>query len=263
MNAGEGADRFLEHDGARLRWRLEGSESGTGPPLVLIHGWALSLEYWNPVLSMLAASRKVLRYDRRGFGLTRGPYNPAKACGDLLALLDAARLEDPVLVGMSQGARVAIHTSILAPQRVTGLVLDGAPWFEDETELPITRYRHLRESAGLGAMREAILEHALMQPVPPNPAKRALLSTCVDHYVGADLEGGWSPVPDPDLKSIRQPALIINGTQDGNARLIAGQKLSAAMPWADRVELPGTGHLSALDDPPAWAEAVLGFLELE
>ena len=88
-------------------------------------------------VARLAPLRRVLRYDRRGFGLTRGPYNPAKACGDLLALLDAAGLDDVVLVGMSQGARVAIHTSILAPQRVMGLILDGAPWFEDETELPV------------------------------------------------------------------------------------------------------------------------------
>jgi len=253
------ADRYLEHDGARLHCRLEGLRSASGPVLVLIHGWALSLEYWDVVLPGLAPRRTVLRYDRRGFGLTRGPYDPGKSCGDLLALLDAARIDSAVLVGMSQGARVAIHAAIRAPQRVAGLVLDGAPWFEDETELPVARYRQVRDSAGVFAMRDAILEHPLMQPVHPDPAQRLLLSTCVDHYRGADLDGHWTPVPDPDLRAIRQPTLIINGSQDSDARLSAGRKLCDAIPRAVRQELPGAGHLAALDNPGEWVSAVLGF----
>jgi 3-oxoadipate enol-lactonase len=256
-------DRFLEHDGARLRCRLEGLRSAGGPVLVLIHGWALSLEYWDCVLPALAPVRTVLRYDRRGFGLTRGPYDPGKSCGDLLALLDAAGFDSAVLIGMSQGARVAIHTAIRAPQRVAALVLDGAPWFEDETELPVARYRKLRESAGVYAMREAILEHPLMQPVLPDAASRALLTACVDHYQGADLEGGWTPVPDPDLKAIRQPTLVINGSQDSDARLAAGRKLAEAIPRAVRLEVPGAAHLAALDNPQAWVDAVLRFTALE
>jgi pimeloyl-ACP methyl ester carboxylesterase len=252
-------DRYLEHDGARLRCRMEGTRRWTGPPLVLIHGWALSLEYWDCVLPGLVPTRTVLRYDRRGFGLTRGPYDPGKACGDLLALLDAAGFDSAVLVGMSQGARVAIHTAIRAPQRVAALVLDGAPWFEDETELPVARYRQLRASAGIFAMREAILDHPLMQPVLPDAAQRALLSTCVDHYEGADLEAQWTPVPDPDLKAIRQPTLVINGTQDSDARLAAGRKLAEVIPRAVRLEVPGAAHLAALDNPQAWVDAVLRF----
>ena len=252
-------ERYLEHDGARLRCRLEGTRRWTGPPLVLIHGWALSLEYWDCVLPGLAPTRTVLRYDRRGFGLTRGPYDPGKACGDLLALLDAAGFDSAVLVGMSQGARVAIHTAIRAPQRVAALVLDGAPWFDDETELPVARYRRLRDSAGVFAMREAILEHPLMQPVLPDVTQCALLSACVDHYQGADLDGGWTPVPDPDLGAIRQPTLVINGSQDSDTRLAAGRKLAEAIPRAERQEVTGAAHLAALDNPQQWVEQVLRF----
>jgi 3-oxoadipate enol-lactonase len=258
LNAGR-EDRFLEHDDALLRWRMEGLRGASGPFLVLIHGWPLSLEYWDPVIPGLATTRSLLRYDRRGFGLTRGTYDPGKACGDLLALLDAAHIDNAILVGMSQGARVAIHTAIRAPRRVVGLVLDGAPWFEDETELPVARYRRLRDTAGVGAMRTAILEHALMQPVQRDAAQRALLSTCVEHYEGADLDGQWTPVPDPDLKAIRQPTLVLNGSQDSDARLAAGRKLSEAIPRALRQELPGAGHLAALDNPGEWVDAVLGF----
>jgi 3-oxoadipate enol-lactonase len=252
-----GDDRFLEHDGALLRWRMEGLRSAS-VPLVLIHGWALSLEYWDLVLPGLASARTVLRYDRRGFGLTRGVYDPGKACGDLLSLLDAAGIDRAVLVGMSQGARVAIHTALRAPERVSALVLDGAPWFEDDTELPVARYRSLRDSAGVGAMRATILEHALMQPVQRDAAQRALLSSCVGLYEGTDLEGQWAPVPDPDLRVIRQPTLIINGSQDSDSRRAAGRRLCEAIPHAIRQELHGAGHLAALDNPQEWVNAVLG-----
>ncbi|MEO8308054.1 MAG: alpha/beta fold hydrolase [Pseudomonadota bacterium] len=258
MSAG-GDDRFLQHDGARLRWRAQGLRNARGPVLVLIHGWALSLEYWDCVLPGLEPTRAVLRYDRRGFGRTRGPYDPGKACGDLLALLDAAQIDSAVLVGMSQGARVAIHAAIRAAHRVAALVLDGAPWFEDESELPMARYRKLRDSDGIFALRDVILEHPLMQPVHPDAAHRQLLATCVDFYKGDDLEGQWTPVPDPDLKSIRQPTLIINGAQDSDARLAAGRKLGEAIARADRLELHGAGHLAALDNPDEWVHAVLGF----
>ena len=67
----------------------------------------------------------------------------------------------------------------------------------------------------------------------------------------------WTPVPDPDLRAIRQPTLVINGSQDSDARLAAGRKLAEAIPRAVRQELPGAGHLAALDNPQAWVDAVL------
>mgnify|MGYP005827838245 CR=1 FL=1 len=62
-------DNFLQRAGAALRWRLEGAQAA-GTPLVLIHGWALSLEYWDGVVPRLTPAHPVLRYDRRGFGQT-------------------------------------------------------------------------------------------------------------------------------------------------------------------------------------------------
>ena len=90
--------------------------------------------------------------------------------------------------------------------------------------------------------------------------KALLVGVVFDAFVeGDDLGGQWSPVPDPDLKAIRQPTLILNGSQDGEARLSAGRKLCEAIPRATRQELHGAGHLAALDNPAGWVKAVLGF----
>src|SRR5262245_57088497 len=63
MSTQTAQDRYLPVNGARLRWRLEGA----GPALVLLHGWALDLAYWEPVIAPLARDFTVLRFDRRGF----------------------------------------------------------------------------------------------------------------------------------------------------------------------------------------------------
>jgi 3-oxoadipate enol-lactonase len=260
MRSGHGANHCVEHAGAPLRWRFDaGQDTQAGPPLVLIHGWALSLDYWDPVVPQLAARRGLLRYDRRGFGATQGTYDPALACDDLLALLDAADIGRACLVGMSQGARVAIHTAIRAPQRVSGLVLDGAPWFEDETEVPLAEYRRLLEEEGLAALHAAILVHPLMQLATANPQRQNLLGRCVRSYRGADLKGGWDPMPTPDLDAIGQPTLVLNGGEDSPQRREAGARLCEAIAGARHVDIGGAGHLAVLDQPANWAAAVLEF----
>jgi pimeloyl-ACP methyl ester carboxylesterase len=256
------ADRYLDHLGARLRWRVEG---GSGPgaggaPVVLVHGWALSLDYWDLVAPLLAEHHPLLRYDRRGFGLSTGPYDPGRACDDLLALLDAAGFERACLVGMSQGARVAIHTTIRAPDRVSAVVLDGAPWFEAEAELPVAEYRRLRNGQGASAMQEAILAHPLMRLASADSGRQELLERCVRTYRGDDLEGGWAPVPAPCLAAISRPVLVLNGEQDSAQRLEAGWQLSAAIPGAQIVQVRDAGHLAALDQPSTWARIVLDFV---
>jgi pimeloyl-ACP methyl ester carboxylesterase len=261
MSPGNGANHSLEHAGARLHWRFDaGNVSYGGPPLVLIHGWALSLDYWDPVASHLALRRGLLRYDRRGFGATQGPYDPTLACDDLLALLDAAGIGRACLVGMSQGARVAIHTAIRAPQRVAGLVLDGAPWFEAETELPLAEYRRLLEKEGLASLHTAILAHPLMRLATPDVQRQNLLARCVRSYRGADLKDGWAQMPTPDLGAIGQPTLVLNGSDDGAQRREAGVRLCEAIDGARQVNIDGAAHLAALDQPLAWAAAVLEFV---
>lgn len=250
-------DRTLQREGARLRWRMDGGAGGGESALVLVHGWALSLEYWDAVLPYLASERRVLRYDRRGFGASTGPYDPQLAVGDLIALLDAAQLETACVVGMSQGARVALHAAIEAPQRVQRLVLDGPPLFDAEAGLPLEQYRKLRDAGNLAALRAEILSHPLMQL--RDPAQRAVLEQCVSRYAGDDLEGGWRPLPAPELALIRRPTLVLNGALDSEERLEAGRKLTAGIPGARHMSVEDAGHLTALDQPRTWSDLVLDF----
>jgi len=116
-------DRHVDQERARLRWRLEGN----GPALVLLHGWALDLQSWDAVVPHLVSGFTVLRFDRRGFGLSEGQPDIHRNVEDLRALLDAAGIASAAVLGMSQGARFAIHFALRCPGMTSALVLDGAP----------------------------------------------------------------------------------------------------------------------------------------
>lgn len=252
-----GGDHYIEHAGARLRWRVEGS----GPAVVLLHGWALDLSIWDLLAPLLGPRFTVLRFDRRGFGLSEGVPDIHRNVDDLQAVMDAAGVQRAALLGMSQGARLALHFALAQPARVSALVLDGAPEVESESELPLAMYRQRLESGGVAALRAMILTHPLMQLHTVQPAARAVLLDCLSHYRGLDL---LHPVPRaraPDLARIAAPTLVLNGMLDSEARREAGRRIATAIAGATRVELPDAGHLAPLDAPQAYADAVGGFLD--
>lgn len=227
---------------------------------MLLHGWALDLNYWDITTDLLVRDFSVLRFDRRGFGLTQAAHEPAHGVGDLAAVLDAAQVERAVLLGMSQGARLAIRFAGAHPHRVRALILDGAPAFEGEPELPVGKYRHLLTTAGEAALHGALLAHPLMQLQTREEAAMRLLHASVGRYRGADLSQPAAVLPPPPLGAVDTPVLILNGGRDTVERRSAGRTLQQTLPGARRFELPGAGHLAALDDPGAYVKAVRSFL---
>ncbi len=255
MSTQTAPDRHLERDGANLRWRLDGA----GPAIVLLHGWALDLEYWEPLATLLAPRFTVLRFDRRGFGASSGMPDIHRNVDDLLALLDAAQLERAVILGMSQGARLALHFAARHPLRTRALVLDGAPAFEAESELPLERYRAQLEARQLAGLQADILRHPLMRLHTQDAATHRQLADIVARYTGLDLLHPVAHAAPPRLDAITAPALILNGSCDGATRLFAGEALQAKLLNAQRVQLPDSGHLAALDDPQRYAAAIMSF----
>jgi pimeloyl-ACP methyl ester carboxylesterase len=201
----------------------------------------------------------VLRFDRRGFGLSSGLPDIHRNVDDLAALLDAVQIQGAGLLGMSQGARLAIHFARRHPSRVRALMLDGAPAIEAETELPLVEYRAQLQAQGEPALQAAVLRHPLMQLHGTSAPARKVLSSTVAHYRGLDL---LHPVPRaaaPDLRQINIKTLILNGSRDSAERREAGRLLQESIAGAQRMELAGAGHLAMLDDPQAYADAVIRF----
>lgn len=98
--------------------------TGRGRSIVLLHGGALDLRMWDPLLPRLAAAHRVVRWDAPGHGASTAPAQPtAETADELLALLDHLRIERTILVGFSMGAGTAAAFAIRHPRRVERLVL--------------------------------------------------------------------------------------------------------------------------------------------
>jgi pimeloyl-ACP methyl ester carboxylesterase len=260
-------DQYLPVDGIRLRYRDEGQ----GAAVVFIHGWTLDLDTWDPQSAELGRSMRVVRWDRRGFGLSRGSPALVRDVSDLHALLDHLQIARATLVGMSQGARVAVAFALGFPERVASLVLDGPPNFASDFEsgadedLPLGHYRELVRASGVESFRRLWQDHPFMQLRTQDPQARELLQRVLARYQGLDLRDPSSASNVTiDLRSLaaaRLPVLIVNGEFDSASRRRAGDELGRALPLAVRALVADAGHLANLDNPRAYNEIIRAFLE--
>jgi len=255
------ADLCVVVDGTRLRFRDE----GRGPALLLVHGWTLDLEMWNPQVRALRDAFRVIRLDRRGHGLSGGMPAPERDGEDLAALCRYLGLTRVALLGMSQGARAVLGFASARPGQVAAVILDGPPPLDGaaDTDLPLDRYVALVRAHGIEAFREEWARDAPMQLRTRNPEAHALLAAMIARYPGSDLR----QPPAPGLRagsfhpgSLTAPTLILCGASDLASRRHAARQLAARLPDAELAVVPGAGHLPNLDSPDTYSRLCRQFL---
>jgi len=267
-------DRYFTADGLRLRYRDEGS----GPAVLLVHGWTLDLEMWNSLAAALREEFRVVRLDRRGFGLSSGRPNLERDAADLDALWRHLGLGPVALLGMSQGARAVLALAMAADRKISCLVLDGPPELDRRAicdpsagndDLPLAQYRELVRTRGIDAFRREWARHPLMQLRTGDRSARELLTAIIKRYPGNDLLESAAEAAagaDPDCarvrpESIATPALVITGEHDRESRVKAADLLARRLPSAERAVIPDAGHLPNLDNPVAYNQRVRAFLK--
>jgi pimeloyl-ACP methyl ester carboxylesterase len=249
----------MQLPGARLRYR----DDGAGRAVVFVHGWTLDHEVWEPQVA-LAAELRVLRYDRRGFGISNGTPSMAADLDDLRALLFSLGVDSPLLVGMSQGARVVLEFAARHPGIASGLVLDGPPPLgaSGEPDLPMQSFRELVAGEGLDAFRRHWSAHPLTKLRTGDARMHALLARVLARYPGHDLtapDAARESIDAAMLAQVRTPSLVVNGALDTAARHRAGLALAAALPAAEHLFIPQAGHLPNLDAPLAYNRIMYEF----
>ncbi|HTV77289.1 MAG TPA: alpha/beta hydrolase [Steroidobacteraceae bacterium] len=257
-----GPDRYLEVAGARLRYR----DSGSGPALVLVHGWTLDLDMWEPQVERLCDRFRLVRLDRRGHGLSSGDPGPQQDVSDLAMLCRHLRLNRIALLGMSQGARSVLAFADAAPDTVRAVVLDGAPDLRPEAagnDIPLAHFQQVLRAQGIAAFRREWRSQPAMQLQTDDPAARALLDAMLGRYDGRDLrdDTALAKAAMPlRLEQIAAPALVLNGESDMQTRAAAADYLHEQLPQAERHLVARAGHLPNLDNPDEYAQLCRAFL---
>jgi pimeloyl-ACP methyl ester carboxylesterase len=262
----DGGDHYIDVTGARLRYRA----AGRGPAIVLVHGWTLDLDMWEPQFAGLAGDHRLIAWDRRGHGLSTGTPEPEQDIVDLEQLLAVLDVGPIAVVGMSQGARTALAWAVRHPQRTCGVVLDGAPRLSGRSpesvcgDDPIAALRALARRDGLQAFRARWLDDPLMRLYGTDRRARSLIRDMIARYDGRDMlqDGATSRLDEVPSPAAHLPILIVNGEHDTEERRRAGRDLARALPQSRRVVIPDAGHLANLDNPRAYNEALRRFVVL-
>ena len=256
---------FMIGNGLTTHYTLEGT--GEGIPLVFINALGTDLRIWDGVVPHLTDRHPVIRFDKRGHGLSDcppAPYSIHDFSTDLLGLLDQLELSQAILVGISVGGMIALDFAGGWPERVHSMALcDTAPVI-GTADLWNDRIKKLREH-GMGSMAEAILARWFTpsfkekSPAVYQGYYNMLTRMPVEGYTGT-----CEALRDADLteaaRTIKAHTLILCGTEDVSTPPDLVRGLAELMPNADFREIPGAGHSTCIEQPDLVAEQIERFL---
>ena len=250
-------DQVIDIDGIPTRCRTV----GTGPEVLVLHGWGASIEAVQSIIAGLAPTCTVHAPDMPGFGQTGPPPQPwgveeySAWTRALIAALGPARLS---IVGHSHGARVAIHLAAHHPELVDKLVLVDAAgirprrtprWYRRVAMAKLAKHVLRR----LGAPGRALAQRVVGRAASGDYAASApVMRPTFVRLVNADLTSL--------LGEIRAPTLLIWGENDDSTPLSDGQTMERLIPDAGLVVFEGAGHFAYADQPQRFTRVATHFL---
>jgi pimeloyl-ACP methyl ester carboxylesterase len=249
-----------------------------GEAIVCLHAGVCDRRMWAPQIEALQSTHRVIAYDRRGFGETRFENEPFAHVADLIAVLDALQVERAVLLGCSQGGRIAIDAALAHPSRVAALVLvaaavSGAPEEAqpDDALSPRLRARfEACDAAEARGDRDAVneLEAQVWLDGPEQPTGRVggglrelfLAMNGIALAAPSPGEAVEAPSAWGRIEQIAVPTLIGWGPFDFASLIERMRVLARRIPGAESFEIEGTAHLPSLERPVVFNSRLLRFL---
>jgi 3-oxoadipate enol-lactonase len=242
-------------------------DRGSGAPLVLLHPFPFSRRIWAGLADELAAHRRVIAVDTRGFGgtpLDGGRYALTDVADDLAALLDRLNVPRVTLLGMSMGGYTALAFAALHPKRLSALILADTRAAADSAEARAGRAAAIdviRRDGPAAYLTSSLAR--LLSPAAP-PALVAHLRARAETRA-ASLVAGLEALRDrPDrsgeLAAIACPVLVVCGDADLVTPPAEMQQVATAIPGARFVSVAGAGHIAHVEAPGAFAAALAPFL---
>ncbi len=259
MNAAPTTSQALPHE-----------RRGAGPPLLLLHGAMVDREYWREQIPVFATRHEVVACDLPGHGAApplAGPTSIADLAREVLATLDALDLPAVRVLGHSLGGMVAQELALMAPERVSALILADTwcrprGYFLEPFPFRTTYLHWILRAYPVAQVIDIMSKGAALR----TPAIRPYALQTMSRYLGdrETLLHIWDAATAFDsherLERIAAPTLIV--ASDGYLFTAAqAVRLAAGIPGAALAVIPRTGHWVNWDNPVAFQEAVMRFLE--
>lgn len=237
-------------------------EHGRGFPLIMSHGYSATCQMWAPQIEAFARHYRFVAWDMRGHGQTDSPaapqdYSEAHTVADMRQLLIHLGVQQAVVGGLSLGGYMSLAFYLAHPQMVRALVLcDTGPGYRN----PAARERWNRRAEARALAFEAKGLEALGQSPEIVAGRRSHRSAAGLARAARGMLAQFDSRVIDSLSTIAVPTLVIVGERDEPFRA-AADYMTTRIPGARQVVIPGAGHAANIDQPEAFNQAVLGFLE--
>jgi pimeloyl-ACP methyl ester carboxylesterase len=247
--------------------------SGHGPPLVAIMGLSGTRGHWRGFPERFADRHRIVTFENRGAGDTSapmGPYSTAQMARDTLGLMDHLAIDAAVIFGVSMGGMIAQELALVAPERVTKLVLGctsmGGPSSLTADAEVLAEFSSLGRGGAEASLRRLVALNFSQRFLAERPdVIDELVAYGLTHRLsGAAFKGQIAAVATHDTASrvnaIHAKTLLLSGEVD---RLIPSDNsalLAARIDGSRRVELAGVGHMFWIEAADAAEQAMQGFL---
>jgi 3-oxoadipate enol-lactonase len=249
-------------------------EAGAGWPVVLLHAFPLNADMWRPQLERVPAGWRFIAPDLGGFGSiaaepeAAAPPTLDDMARDVALLLDHLEIDAAVIGGLSMGGYVAFALFRLAPQRFSGLILADTKAQADTPEGRDARRQiiELARVQGAAAVGEQMVPKLLgatsLQTRPDLQTEvRAMIASAPVGAITAALQAMMArPDSSGDLTSVSCPTLVIVGAEDTITPVRDAESMQQQVVRSRVVVIPKAGHLSNLESPDTFSQAVADFL---
>ncbi|HET6614232.1 MAG TPA: alpha/beta hydrolase [Kofleriaceae bacterium] len=262
--------RFVDALGTQIHY----VDVGSGPAVLLLHGYGSSLRSWETVIPVLAEHHRVIAIDLKGFGWSGRPpgdYSPATQANIALAVLDARGVKDVAVVGHSWGASVALAVALAAPDRVRRIALYDAYVYDAE----VPSMFQWSQLAGIGEVLFGLYyTERLEDKVPlafydPTRVPQAVIDRLAREMARpgtvaaalATARGHRFFAVQKRYPSITVPVLLLWGKDDIITPLRFGRRLVSELPDARLIVYPRCGHIPMIEAQRASTRDLAAFLD--
>ena len=250
--------------------------AGHGTPFVMIHAGVADNRQWNNEFNFFAEGHQVVRYDMRGYGKSEPVEGEFSHLSDLVSLLDALEIRQPVvLMGCSMGGGMAMDFTLAHPSRVKALIMVGSGPSGLQLDVPtLPKFAEVEKAFEAGDLDQvAELETQIWfdgsgrSPGQVNQEMRRLAyemnHIALNHEIkqlGKRMPNSETPAFDR-LQNLNIPVLVIVGKHDTPYILAAANYMQEHIPVVQKVEIEDAAHLPNMDHPHEFQTAVKTFLE--
>ncbi|GAA3580375.1 MULTISPECIES: alpha/beta fold hydrolase [Marinobacter] len=244
-------------------------EAGDGPPVICLHGAGAGAVTWYPTVGALAQNYRVIAPDIVGYGESDKPdaaYDRPFFSAWLKDFLSALAIPRAHIIGLSQGGAIALQFTLDHPEMVDRLVLvDSAALGARPEILPLAGMIWLNALPSSLANR-FFSRYLLVNPSNRNPDHGRYSVQVLQRAGGKKVfsqgrGAAVAAIPEDALRQIHHQTLILWGENDRLFAIEHGEAAVRTLPNARLCRLPEAGHLPLMDQPQAFNDAVIGFLD--